>query len=84
MPDPPSYATMWLNEGLRLEGIDLQDRPELNYDELITGLDTLGYYTSLPADTLAKITNFRSSNIYAEALLMRSIATSSARRGNRQ
>ena len=24
MPDPPSYATMWLNEGLRLEGIDLQ------------------------------------------------------------
>ena len=68
MPDPPSYATMWLNEGLRLEGIDLQDRPELNYDELITGLDTLGYYTSLPADTLAKITNFRSSNIYAEGL----------------
>lgn len=68
IPDPPSYATVWLNEGLRLEGIDLQDRPELNYDELITGLDTLGYYTSLPADTLAKITNFRSSNIYAEGL----------------
>ena len=67
MPDPPSYTSIWLNEGLRLEGINLQQRPTLSYDEPLTGkLDTIGYYTSLPADTLIKITNFRSSNIYAE------------------
>lgn len=67
MPDPPSYTSIWLNEGLRLEEIDLQQRPTLSYDEPLTGkLDTIGYYTSLPADTLIKITNFRSANIYAE------------------
>lgn len=67
MPDPPSYTSIWLNEGLRLEGIELQQRPMLSYDEPLTGkLDTIGYYTSLPTDTLIKITNFRSANIYAE------------------
>lgn len=67
MPDPPSYATLWLNEGVHLEGISLLQRPELSYDEPLIGqLDTLGYYTSLPADTLIKITNFRSANLYAE------------------
>ena len=67
MPDPPSYAAIWLNEGLRLEGINLQQRPELSYNQPIAGrLDTLGYYASLPADTLIKITNFRSANLYAE------------------
>ena len=68
LPDPPLYAALWLTEGLRQRGIELPQAPRLVYDSVMTGLDTLGFYTSLPVDTLVKITNFRSSNIYAEAL----------------
>ena len=68
LPDPPLYAALWLTEGLRQRGIDLPQAPQLVYDTPMTGLDTLGYYTSLPVDTLIKITNFRSSNVYAESL----------------
>lgn len=68
LPDPPLYAALWLTEGLRQLGIDLPQAPQLVYDAPMTGLDTLGYYTSLPVDTLIKITNFRSSNVYAESL----------------
>lgn len=67
--DPPSFAAYWLAEGLRRSGITLDGDPSVVYGtEPIGGLDTLGFYSSLPADTLAKITNFRSANGYAEAL----------------
>lgn len=69
LTDPPAYAALWLTEGLRSAGFQLPELPQVRYDQApLQGLDTLGYYTSPTADTLAKITNFRSANGYAEAL----------------
>lgn len=69
LADPPLLASIWLREGLRRSGIELTERSLIRYDkERLQGLDTLGFYTSPPADSLAKITNYHSSNSYAEAL----------------
>lgn len=69
LSDPPAFAALWLTEGLRRAGIAVDAPPQVRYDsEPLRELDTLGYYTSPRADTLAKITNFRSANGYAEAL----------------
>lgn len=69
LSDPPTYAALWLTEGLRDAGFQVEGTPQVRYgDEPLQDLDTLGYYLSPTADTLAKITNFRSANGYAEAL----------------
>lgn len=64
---PSHYAALWLVEGLRQRGITVTGAPRLDYDRRPEG-ELLGRYQSLPADTLVRITNFRSTNIYAEAL----------------
>ena len=69
LSDPPAFAAHWLSEGLRGYGIPLEQTPQVVYGtEPMRGLDTIGFYRSLAADTLARITNFRSANGYAEAL----------------
>lgn len=68
LSDPPRIAAQWISEGLRQRGIMLGQAPSVNYKGEFGRLDKIGSYASLPADTIIKITNFRSSNIYAEAL----------------
>lgn len=67
LSSPAHYAALWLSEGLQQRGISFGEAPRLDYDRQTAG-DTLGVYESLPADTLVRITNFRSANVYAEAL----------------
>jgi len=66
--DPPLYLGLWLREGLRKQGIEVLTPTTLLRDSIGGAIDTLGVYSSLRADTLIRITNCRSANVYAEAM----------------
>lgn len=69
-PAPMSYGHRRLRRLLNEEeGIQIeQDGAVGNYQTRIQSVQPLGVYTSVPADSLARITNYRSANLYAEAL----------------
>lgn len=69
-PAPMAYAHRRLRrllneeEGILIE----QDGAVGNYQKQLEGLAPLGIHTSVPADSLARITNYRSANLYAEVM----------------
>nr|WP_311144623.1 D-alanyl-D-alanine carboxypeptidase/D-alanyl-D-alanine-endopeptidase [uncultured Porphyromonas sp.] len=65
--DPPRFLTSWLREGLKQWGIEVVSTPSPLQVNAQIGISRLGVYSSLKADTLIRITNHRSSNIFAEA-----------------
>lgn len=69
-PAPMRYAHQRLRRLLcEEEDIYIQQEGKVgNYPLQLDTLSLLGIHTSVPADSLAKITNYRSANLYAEAL----------------
>ncbi len=65
-PDPALYAARELSKSLKKAGIRLRYKPRANYDESEVKGKVLHYYFSKPIDTLARITNHRSHNLFAE------------------
>ena len=79
--DPPRFLTLWLREGLKQWGIEVRSTPSPLQANAQIGISRLGVYSSLKADTLIRITNHRSANIYAEAFAYH-LNDSTQRRGS--
>ena len=79
--DPPRFLTLWLREGLKQWGIEVRTTPSPLQTNAQIGISRLGVYSSLRADTLIRITNHRSANIYAEAFAYH-LNDSTQRRGS--
>ncbi len=70
MPDPATFGAAMLQNALKNEGIRMGGAPVGYYSpEKTPPRKTLLQYKSLPLDTIARITNFRSVNSYAEGLM---------------
>ncbi len=65
-PDPALYAARELSKSLKKAGIKLRYKARANYEESEVKGEVLHYYFSKPIDTLARITNHRSHNLFAE------------------
>ncbi len=66
-PDPALYAARELNKAIKKSGITIKYKPRANYDSVELKGRLLHHYFSQPIDTLARITNYRSHNLFAEA-----------------
>ncbi|MDO4692039.1 MAG: D-alanyl-D-alanine carboxypeptidase/D-alanyl-D-alanine-endopeptidase [Porphyromonadaceae bacterium] len=67
-PDPATYAGKKLIRLLKQHGISIEKPVRVNYKPKTTKGELLHTYYSQPLDSLARITNHRSHNLFAEAI----------------
>ncbi len=66
-PNPAYYAAVEIRSYLKKQGIRFDKAPKVSYQPIDKQGEELHYYYSQPLDSLARITNYHSHNLFAEA-----------------